>query len=196
MRQLLPLDELNVLSSQIQGAESLERDVLVDNILDFLIYSYTLGNGVVNESFNLAQDVDVDQLKESIYKRIKGENFVDRIDEHLANDDREGIIRVIDTEMHRNYNQAIYDTAKDTGVSFKKRWATMRDDKVRETHDYLEGVEVDLDSEFVTFDGDSAKFPGDFSRAENNVNCRCVIDLVRVEAPPQLSLNWSDPFQI
>lgn len=196
MRQLLPLDELNVLSSQIQGAESLERDVLVDNILDFLIYSYTLGNGVVNESFNLAQDVDVDQLKESIYKRIKGENFVDRIDEHLANNDREGIIRVIDTEMHRNYNQAIYDTAKDTGVSFKKRWATMRDDKVRETHDYLEGVEVDLDSEFVTFDGDSAKFPGDFSRAENNVNCRCVIDLVRVEAPPQLSMNWSDPFQI
>ena len=72
----------------------------------------------------------------------------------------------------------------------------MRDDKVRETHDYLEGVEVDLASEFVTFDGDSAKFPGDFSRAENNVNCRCVIDLVKVEAPPQLSLNWSDPFQI
>lgn len=196
MRQLLPLDELNVLSSQIQGAESLERDVLVDNILDFLIYSYTLGNGVVNESFNLAQDVDIDQLKASLYKRIKGENFVDRIDQHLANNDREGIIRVIDTEMHRNYNQAIYDTAKDTGVSFKKRWATMRDDKVRETHDYLEGVEVDLDSEFVTFDGDSAKFPGDFSRAENNVNCRCVIDLVKVEAPPQLSLNWSDPFQI
>ena len=128
--------------------------------------------------FEIGQEVDIDQLKDSLYKRVKDKNFVERIDEHLAANDREGIIRVIDTEMHRNYNQAIYDTAKDSRISFRKRWSTMRDDKVRETHDYLEGTEVDLDSEFVTFDGDSAKFPGDFSRAENNVNCRCVIDLI------------------
>ena len=178
MTQLLPIDELNVLSSQIRGAETLERDVLVDNILDFLIYSYTLGNDAVNASYEIGQEVNIDQLKESIYKRIKDKNFVERLDEYIKTNDRDGIVRVADTEMHRNYNQAIYDTAKDSGIKFRKKWSTMRDDKVRETHDYLEGTEVDLDSEFVTFDGDSAKFPGDFSRAENNVNCRCVIDLV------------------
>lgn len=178
MKQLLPIDELNVLSNQIKSAQQLNKAVLVDNILDFLIYSYTLGNDVVNDSFDFAKPVDIDKLKDSIYKKIKDETWVDRIDRYLADNDRDGIVRVLDTEMHRNYNQAIYDTAKETGVQFRKRWVTMDDDKVRTSHEYLEGIEVDLDSEFVTYDGDSAMFPGDFSRAENNVNCRCVLDLV------------------
>jgi len=178
MEQLLPLEELNVLSTQIQYAETLQKDVLEDEILDFLVYSYTLGNNAVNNSFDLTQQVNIDKLKDSIYKRINDETFMDRVSDYIDKDDRDGIIRVIDTEMHRNYSQGIFDTAKDTQLNFKKKWSTRMDDKVRATHDYLEGVEVDLDGRFVTYDGDSARFPGDFSRAENNVNCRCVIDLI------------------
>jgi len=178
MTQLLPVDELNVISAQVRDAEVLDKKVLEDEILEFLIYSYTLGNTAVNDSFDLTEKVNVDKLKDSIYKSIKDETFMDRVNDYIDQDDREGIIRVIDTEMHRNYNTGIYDTAKSTPLKFRKKWNTMMDDKVRATHDYLEGVEVDLDAEFVTYDGDSAKFPGDFLRAENNVNCRCVIDLI------------------
>lgn len=179
MTHLLPIDELNVISTQIQGQESLDKKVLVDEILEFLIYSYTLGNDTVNEFLGISNDVDIEQLKDSIYKRINNETFADRLDQHISQDDRDGIIRVVDTEMHRNYNQAIYNAAKNANVPLRKKWSTMYDDKVRATHEYLEGVSVDMDSKFVTFDGDEALFPGDFSRAENNVNCRCVIDLIQ-----------------
>ena len=49
----------------------------------------------------------------------------------------------------------------------------MLDDRVRDTHDYLEGVEVGLDDEFYTYLGNKAMFPGQFGVAEEDVNCRC-----------------------
>ena len=39
------------------------------------------------------------------------------------------------------------------------------DDKVRETHRYLEGASVSLDEEFWTFDGDHAAYPGGVTKA-------------------------------
>jgi hypothetical protein len=55
----------------------------------------------------------------------------------------------------------------------------MLDDRVRETHDYLEGVRVGIDDLFYTFDGDAAYAPGGFGDPSNNVNCRCYLTLVR-----------------
>lgn len=51
----------------------------------------------------------------------------------------------------------------------------MEDDKVRDTHDYLEGMSVGIDEEFYTYDGDHALYPGGFENAQNNVNCRCFL---------------------
>lgn len=60
-----------------------------------------------------------------------------------------------------------------------KEWMTMMDDKVRDTHDYLEGMKVPLDAMFMTFDGDQAEAPGGFELAENNVQCRCWLKLTK-----------------
>lgn len=57
----------------------------------------------------------------------------------------------------------------------EKVWATMEDERVRETHSFLDGVGVPLDTLFFTIDGDSARYPGDFTKAENNTNCRCTL---------------------
>ena len=111
---------------------------------------------------------------------IKEETFRDRIQEQLDADSLEGILRIIDTESHRDYNTAIYDAGKASGVSgLKKQWVTMMDDRVRDTHDYLEGAVVGIDDLFYTYDGDSAYAPGGFEKPENNVNCRCVLTLAR-----------------
>lgn len=85
---------------------------------------------------------------------------------------QEAITRIAETEMHRIANTAALDTAKYAGAKYKT-WATMLDDKVRDTHDYLEGETVDIDDDFYTYDGDHASAPGLFELAENNVNCRC-----------------------
>ena len=96
----------------------------------------------------------------------------------LAPHGADGILRIIDTEAHRDYNTAIYDAGKESGIQgLKKRWMTMMDGKVRDTHSYLQGMAVGLDDRFYTFDGDSALAPGGFELPENNVNCRCWITL-------------------
>lgn len=109
---------------------------------------------------------------------VKGETFRDRVQQQIEDLSEDGLLRIIDTEAHRDYNTGIYDAAKQSGKpNVMKRWVTMRDDRVRETHDYLEGTQVGLDDYFYTFDGDQALAPGGFTLAENNVNCRCFITL-------------------
>lgn len=109
---------------------------------------------------------------------IKGETYRERIVQQLDEDSLDGILRIIDTEAHRDYNTGVYDAGVNSGISgLKKQWMTMMDGKVRETHSYLQSMKVGLEDKFYTFDGDSALFPGGFSLPENNVNCRCFVVL-------------------
>lgn len=110
---------------------------------------------------------------------IDGETYRDRIVQQLDEDSLAGVLRIIETEAHRDYNTGVYDAGTESGVKVRKTWATMMDERVRDTHSYLEGMTVGLDDKFYTYDGDSARFPGDFSLPENNVNCRCGIVLVK-----------------
>ena len=84
----------------------------------------------------------------------------------------EAIIRIAETEMHRDANTAALETARKAGAK-NKTWITMMDEKVRDTHQYLEGMTVGIDEDFWTYDNDHAPAPGMFEFAENNVNCRC-----------------------
>lgn len=108
---------------------------------------------------------------------IDGKTFRERITEESTPDE---ILRIIDTEAHRDYNTGVYDCAEESGIpGLRKKWFTMNDDRVRDQHRFLEGMEVGIDDLFYTPDGDSALYPGGFFLAENNVNCRCGIALVR-----------------
>ena len=107
---------------------------------------------------------------------IAGMTFRDRV---LTEDTAEEIVRIIDTEAHRDYNAGAVNAAKESGIpNLRKRWYTMMDDRVRDTHDYLEGMVVGIDDRFYTSDGDSARYPGDFDDPSNNVNCRCSVGIV------------------
>ena len=111
---------------------------------------------------------------------IANMTFRDRVEEQFNNGSVEGLLRIIETEAHRDYNTGVQNSAEKSGVKgIRKRWKTMLDPKVRETHSYLEGMTVDLNDRFYTFDGDSALVPGGFTLPDNNVNCRCVIQLVK-----------------
>lgn len=92
----------------------------------------------------------------------------------------DGEIKVLlESEYHRVFNEASSETAKKiekkVGKKGEKTWITMRDDRVRDTHEYLENQTVPIEEKFYTFDGDSAYAPGGFSTAGNNSNCRCVL---------------------
>ena len=184
------LDELNILtdtSYKLAGGEDKAARVhqIADDMLSFLINAYTLG--VEHASVMLAYDlsVDADSMRGAIYTVIEGKTFEDRVADHVMADDLAGLKTLVESEFHRVYNAAVYDGGQDFigngNLGVTKDWITIKDAKVRETHKYLEGQSVALEEEFFTFDGDHAPYPGKFGKAENNVNCRCIVRLTPFE---------------
>ena len=111
---------------------------------------------------------------------IANMTFRERAEEWLDNGTEAEMLRLIDTESVRDYNTGVLNAGEKSGLSgIRKRWNTMLDDRVRDTHQYLEGMVVGLEDRFYTYDGDSALSPGGFENPANNVACRCVISLER-----------------
>ena len=181
MASILPMDELNRIDEEIRqrfGDAQLtdrreEEEDIIDELLDLFLLAYAMGNEVTNENLSSNYQPSVDQVMSVVDAKVAGETWRERVEGYFANGGTgEDIARIADTEMHRIANTAALDTAKYAGAK-SKTWVTMLDDRVRDTHDYLEGETVGIDDDFYTYDGDHASAPGLFELAENNVNCRC-----------------------
>lgn len=181
MASILPFDELNRFNEEIRqrfGDAQLtdrqeEEEDIIDELLDLFLLAYAMGNEVTNENLSSNWMPPVDEVMQVVDAEVADKTWRERVEDYFENGGTgEDIARIADTEMHRIANTAALDTAKRAGAT-RKTWATMLDDKVRETHDYLEGMTVDIDDEFYTYDGDHASAPGLFTSAQNNVNCRC-----------------------
>lgn len=184
----IAIDELNYMIPMIilEALESTDdpeaqADIVVDNVLSLLIRAYREGAQTVAIMLGVDYEVNSDRMGEVIYLLIEDMTFEDRIRAHMAAENYGLLENLIVSEYHRVFNNAGYDVAesyaKEGGIAYKT-WVTAGDERVRDTHDYLEGVTVALDEEFFTYDGDSARFPGDFSDAANNVGCRCTLKYV------------------
>lgn len=156
-------------------AGTLNKEEVEDSLLDILIMAYVFGNRDANESLGTDISVNVDKMNDAIYRKFEGRDFAQRVADYFFTGSWDDIKRVAETEANRDYSAGVYDTAEDSNKKVNKTWVTMQDDRVREQHYYLQGVTVGLNERFYTFDGDSARYPCDFSKAENNVNCRCFI---------------------
>lgn len=114
----------------------------------------------------------------AVNRELDGETFRDRVKEQVAALSLAGLIRIIETEAQRDYNTGVLNAAQQSGLpGIRKRWNTMGDERVRDTHSPLEGITVGLNDLFYTWDGDAAMAPGGFTLQQNNVNCRCWITL-------------------
>ncbi len=214
MDRLMPFDELNVLSGEIKeiyaaGAQEQEREGILDSVLDLLVLSYVYGNEAANEMLGTSLKVDKERLDKAVTEAIAGETWVDRVSKYISSGTAEDVIRVIETDSHRIYNEAIYDIGKEVEAEERqtpllppggtapigqsgtatapkdqkgviyKTWETMLDDRVRDTHRPLEMTKIPFDEYFYTYDGDYALRPGGFIFPENNINCRCRLRLSR-----------------
>lgn len=185
---LMPFDELNALRElliygQYTDADGKRRYVqtyreLEDEFEDILIMSYLLGSTAAGEMLGIESSANVNEMDRAINKRIAGKTWRDRLREQLSEGgDVEAIMRIAETESHRDTNEGIYDAAADSGLTLLKTWETMEDDRVREAHEEIQGQTVPFDDVFVTWDGHEARFPGDFDTPELNVNCRCFLSV-------------------
>lgn len=173
------LQEINLLVSAEWSANKQNVGDLIETIL---IAGYLSGREAAEGYLDYVIDTGADlaALDGSLNKVIAGKTYKERINDYLENNGSvDEVIRVAETEYHRMYNDGIIDGANEigyrTGEYITKTWVTAGDDKVRDTHEYLEGMTIPLNDMFYTFDGDSAYAPGGFSKAENDVNCRCTL---------------------
>ena len=159
-----------------------DPDELFDLIAFLLETAYIAGTADAAEQINalvgyrlLDGTFDVVRENEVIYKRLAdGKDWRDRLADHLdKGDDVASIITMVESECQRDANTGSLDKAWDSGLNLTKTWQTMLDDRVRDTHDYLEGTTVGIHDKFYSYSGDSAYFPGGFETAEENCNCRC-----------------------
>jgi hypothetical protein len=144
-----------------------------DLLEDLFLYAYAMGNNITNENLSSDYEPTLDDVMNVIDADVAGKTWRERVRDYFSNGGTGAdVSRIADTETHRIANTAAYQTAKKAGAT-TKTWVTMADERVRDTHQYLEGMTVGIDEDFYTYDGDHAPAPGLFSLPENSINCRC-----------------------
>lgn len=195
--RLPPFEQLETLRSELEddfsgGIEERKRNKKrrIDEILEMLIIAYMFGNESGNymlsgetaptqDDEELPIPIRVNSMNGSIFRKIADKTWEERVSEYI--DDEAGtvdeIIRVVDTDLNRVYNDSILDVGERADGTVMKTWETMMDDRVRDTHSPLQSVKIPVDARFYAWDGDSARYPGDFTLPQNNCGCRCRIVL-------------------
>ena len=187
---ILPIDEINALEDKLkvhfnnEGKIKSKQDAegIIDELLDLFLLAYANGATATNTELGTAVMPSVDAVDAAVNKSIAGETWRERVmDYYESGGSLYDIQRIAETDATRIYNAGALDAVavNGGGAGVSKRWATMLDDRVRDTHSYLEGMVVPYDAEFFTYDGDHAAAPGMFELPENNINCRCVVEVIR-----------------
>ena len=183
MKAIFPFDELNAFrlnlslhfeNGRIRSREDCED--IIDELLDLFLLAYASGVDSVNAQFGTNIQPGTEEIYNTIYQKIDGGTWEDRVWTWFAMDGTEAdIVRIAETESHRDGNTAAYETAVKAGAT-KKTWICQMLPTSRDTHIYLNGTTVDVESEFYTFMGNHAMFPGQFGVAEEDVNCLCELE--------------------
>lgn len=175
-----PWDEVNALESRAEEAQKQANegdfkkvvDEFIDSVEELFEMDYFYGVQDISMQLGKSLEPDYADMEKALAKKFDGKGYKDRIREYMADGTPADIARVIATDAHRIYNEAMYTTASKNGAT-KKTWHTMQDPRVRDSHDYLEGVTIPIDAEFYTYNGHHAYYPSEFAEPEENCNCRC-----------------------
>lgn len=175
-----PWDEINALENKAEEAkkqaDSEDFRKVVDNYIDEVTELFEMDYmlGVSDVSMQLGRGIDPDyaDIKAAIDKEIAGKDYRQRIEEYFQSGTPYDIARVVATDAHRIYNQAMFDAARKGGAT-RKTWRCMMLPTSRDTHIYLDGTTVPIDAEFYSFKGGSTMYPGQWGIAEEDINCLC-----------------------
>lgn len=188
----MPVDEINAMEERLKihfedggkGRIKSRKDAedILDELLDLFLLAYANGATATNTELGTGVMPSVEALDAAVYMPVAGETWRDRVMGYYESGGTfYDIQRIAETDATRIYNTGAVDAVRANGAErlVQKRWRTMEDDRVRDTHQYLEGMIVPFDSDFYSWDGDHAAFPGGFALPENNINCRCVVEVIR-----------------
>jgi len=168
---LIRADELNVLKGDLERNKD-NIDAVIEMALDWLLLAYADGKSDAEVQLGGQTEAGIDHVIGVISEEIGGKNVFERINEYIELNEVEDLVMMLGNERQRVYNTASFETATELGAK-TKTWHTMEDNKVRDTHEYIDKMTKPLNEPFYTYTGDSAMYPQGFSDAANNINCRC-----------------------
>lgn len=101
--------------------------------------------------------------------------------------DAEKSMRVVRTEAHRAMEDSKHDSAEHAtknGVVMLKEWNSVEDERVRSSHNELNGKQLPTNENFVGKLG-SGPAPGQLGHPAEDINCRCFLTYTidRIEKP-------------
>lgn len=180
---ILPIDEINALEEKLKphfeddgkGKIKSRQDAedILDELLDLFLLSYANGVESVNDVAPRQFAPTMDDVEATVYERIEGETWVDRVWGHYDNGGTLGdIMNVARTEAHRDANEAAYNAAERTGAK-SSTWHCMMLPDSRDTHIYLDGVSVPIGGYFYSYKGGQTRYPGQWGIAEEDCGCVC-----------------------
>ena len=183
MTSLVPFDELNTLRATLpqhfdeEGHIKSRKDCedIIDELLDLFLLA--TANGVVQTNEELGGDYapGMTTVTDIVDREIAGKTWRDRVYEHFEQGGTEAdIMRIAETEAHRDSNEAAIITAKANGAK-TKTWHCMMLPTSRDSHIFLDGVSAPIDGEFYSINGGSTQFPGEWGIAEEDCGCLCYL---------------------
>lgn len=105
-------------------------------------------------------------------------------------------VRIARTEGARVLEDTKFQTFeeinKNPNLKVIKVWHTMSDERVRDTHQAMEGVEVDFDEEFTLPSGATCMYPKSSGLPSEDINCRCYCEYKTVVISDDLGYNIDD----
>ena len=117
---------------------------------------------------------------------IQGESIAKRIARDTARQNSDAMIRYARTATTGAQNAGRMETmhrARGMGINIRKQWLATLDNRTRDSHQRLDGMEADVDDPFKSEFGD-IMFPGDPHADPADVyNCRCTLVYVYPDYP-------------
>lgn len=176
----LPFDELNkfrdTLALHFENGKirsKKDEEDIIDELLDLFLLAAARGSASANEDLNTDYHIGTKTAVDIIDREVAGMTWRERVREYFDNGGTEAdILRIAETESHRDANEAGYVTAINAGAG-NKTWHCMMLPTSRDSHIYLNGVSAPLDGEFYSINGGATKYPGEWGIPEEDVNCLC-----------------------
>ena len=118
-------DEVNRLENKAEEALKQARtgdfraevDKYIDEVEDLFEMDYMYGVADVNENLGVSIDPDFEEVREAINKEIDGKDYRQRLEDYFRDGTPYDIARVVSTDAHRIYNEAMFKTAKRGGAT-------------------------------------------------------------------------------